>query len=327
MVSRLLDLRAASEILVAHNAGVAAARRILPELDRNRLIVENRVNAEFSIERDPDASSGTALYAANIYNTTLWAIERRNPGENPYAAIYDETAFSEPVARSDYDIYIDYADQSLVYIKEPCARPVARDGFFLLVFPERAEDLPDADRHTGRANRSFTFYDFGSAFNGKCVAKVPLPDYDIAAIRTGQLRTVDDPRWEAAFPYQDPSVYKAGYVAAASIEPDSRAEFNVYRSEDKPALAYLREPCGPSDVEHPFFIHITPERESDLPTERKQYGFDNWGFDFLLHGIVFDGKCFAEAPLPDYPIASLRTGQFIRGEGEVWEATILAESP
>ena len=29
-----------------------------------------------------------------------------------------------------------------------------------------------------------------------------------------------------------------------------------------------------------------------------------------------------QAPLPDYPIARIRTGQFVRGEGQLWKAVV-----
>ena len=32
------------------------------------------------------------------------------------------------------------------------------------------------------------------------------------------------------------------------------------------------------------------------------------------------GQCAATAPLPDYPIARIRTGQHILGRGELWRA-------
>ena len=322
-IKQLLDLQPSSQIIVKHSIGVGMNRLVLPELERNRLITAHRTLAKFSIDRAWNAPNGNALYTAKAYNNALWIVTRRNPDGNPYAATYEEAISQEPFARSEYDIYINRDGYSLVYVKEPCVSPVLRDRFFLLIFPENADDLSETERSLGRANRSFAFYDYGSAFDSKCVVEVPLPDYDVSAIRTGQLRTAEgDPRWEAAFPYQPPAVYRAAYASAADAEPDIRAAFNVYLSEDKRSLAYLREPCVSSDVERPFFIHVIPERESDLPDERKVHGFDNWGFDFLLHGIVFDGKCVAEAPLPDYPIERLRTGQFTRGEGEIWDATL-----
>ena len=326
-VQSLLDLRSTSQVSVVYDRGAAASRLILPEADRNRLVFTNEATAEFSIERGSATMSEEALYTATVYNGALWAVMEREPGENPYAAIHAAAVSGEPIARSEYDIYLNRSEHALIYIKEPCSRDVLRGEFFLLIFPQNTDVLAGQERVFGRANAPFLFYDYGSAFDGKCVAKLPLPDYDIEAIQTGQARTIyGDPRWEAAFPYQHPSVYRAAYRAAGDTEPSARAAFNVYISQDETTLTYAREPCALPDVEDPFFIHVAPESESDLPTNRRQYGFDNWGFEFLLRGIIFDHKCVAQAPLPTYPIASLRTGQFIRGEGEVWSALLLFEN-
>ena len=323
-MKRLTDLRPSSPIALQHDVPWAMNRLIFPEEDRNRLIPEHELIAEFSLERVPGDLDRGMVSAARVYNDTLWAVARKEPGENRYASVYEATVSGVPAARSEYDVYVNYADRSLVYVKEPCAAPVTKDAFFLLVFPRNADDLPIEERSLGRTNEEFRFYDFGSAFDGKCVAEAPLPEYGVAAIRTGQLRGLggDDSLWEAAFPYEDAAVYRAAYHAAVAAEPALRAKFDLYVGDGPRALIYTREPCALSDVENPFFIHVTPERESDLPPERRELGFDNWGFDFLLRGVVFDGKCAARAPLPDYPIASIRTGQWIRGEGEVWEAAL-----
>ena len=320
----LIDLRPSSPFALQYDFSWATNRLIFSQADRNRLVPEHESIAEFAIDRVSGTSDRNALVAVRVYGNTLWAVTRKEPGENRYASVYEAVVSSAPAARSEYDIYVNYADRSLVYVKEPCAAPVTKDAFFLLVFPENADDLPIEERSLGRSNEGFLFYEFGSAFDGKCVAEVPLPEYGIAGIRTGQLRQLDgrDPLWEAAFPYEGASVYRAAYQTAVAAEPSMRAEFDLYVGDDPRALIYTREPCALSDVENPFFIHVTPERERDLPPERREPGFDNWGFDFLLRGVVFDGKCVARAPLPDYPIASIRTGQWIRGEGEVWEATL-----
>ena len=48
---------------------------------------------------------------------------------------------------------------------------------------------------------------------------------------------------------------------------------------------------------------------NDLPPHRKQYRFDNLDFTFPEYGIMLDAKCLAIVSLPDYEIASIRTGQ------------------
>ena len=320
----LIDLRPSSSIALRYDFEWAMNRLIFPKDDRNRLIPEHESIAEFAIDRVSGTPDRNPLVAVGVYGNTLWAVTRKEPGENRYASVYEAVVSGAPAARSEYDVYVNYADRSLVYVKEPCAAPVAKDAFFLLVFPENADDLPIEERSLGRSNEGFLFYEFGSAFDGKCVAEVPLPEYGVAGIRTGQLRGLGgvDPLWESTFPYESPSVYRTVYESVESVEPDIRAEFNVHFIEDPPALIYTRAPCVSSDAANPFFLHVTPERESDLPSERRELGFDAWDFDFLLRGVVFDGKCVAQAPLPDYPIASIRTGQWIRGEGEVWESTL-----
>ena len=68
-----------------------------------------------------------------------------------------------------------------------------------------------------------------------------------------------------------------------------------------------------------FFLHIVPEQASDLPEERRGPGFDNLDFDFFTRGGHFDGKRVASVPLPDYPVASARTGQLDAGR-KIWSA-------
>ena len=58
-----------------------------------------------------------------------------------------------------------------------------------------------------------------------------------------------------------------------------------------------------------FFLHVHPVDTNDLPADRRRHGFENRGFRFLQFWRR-DGKCYAVRPLPDYGVASIRTGQF-----------------
>ena len=75
-----------------------------------------------------------------------------------------------------------------------------------------------------------------------------------------------------------------------------------------------------------FFLHLDPSDVNDLPSHRKQYGFDNLDFAFGNYRIPIKGEvCAAGRVLPDYDIAGIRTGQFT-GEGEIWKGSFdLAE--
>ena len=111
--------------------------------------------------------------------------------------------------------------------------------------------------------------------------------------------------------------YSEAYRAATAGEPIARSLFDIYLVDG--ALVYVKETCGREDAESRFFLHVEPERMDDLPQGRRRYGFDNRNFDFLSRGAMFDGKCAARVPLPEYPIAAVRTGQFTP-LGELWRA-------
>ena len=107
------------------------------------------------------------------------------------------------------------------------------------------------------------------------------------------------------------------YRSIVAGEPVVRSRFDVWLVENE--LIYTKEPCARADTRPLFFVHIIPADANDLPAVRKQYGFDNldFGFDWLT-GRRFDGKCLLTRRLPDYEIASIRTGQFTLEEGEIW---------
>lgn len=106
-------------------------------------------------------------------------------------------------------------------------------------------------------------------------------------------------------------------------EPVARSIFDVYLVEGQ--LVYHKEPCTEADTKEHFFLHVSPTDVNDLPEERRQYGFANLDFRFNLQGRILDGKCVASVPLPEYAIASIKTGQFIIGDGRVWGAEVSLE--
>ena len=243
----------------------------------------------------------------------------------PYYATYAEAASREPDARAQFNLHIDRAGRTLTFTRTPCAPSDVHDPFFLHVTPERDGDLPEARRASGFDNLGFDFRMRGVVFEDKCAAQVPLPEYAIAGVRTGQYAGRDE-LWDAALPF-DPAPYRAAYAEAASREPDARAYFDLHLDRAGRTLTYTRTPCAPSDIQAPFFLHVTPERTGDLPGGRRVYGYDNLDFDFRIRGAVFDGKCAAQVSLPDYAIASIRTGQFVQGGNQVWKTEFAAGLP
>ena len=91
------------------------------------------------------------------------------------------------------------------------------------------------------------------------------------------------------------------------VAPVERSAFDVFHLGT--ALGYAKTPCTPADVQETFFLHVTPVHEDDLPSHRSKHGFDNLDFGFARWGTVFGDRCVAVLPLPDYPVARVRTGQ------------------
>ena len=129
----------------------------------------------------------------------------------------------------------------------------------------------------------------------------------------------------------------ADYIAGVAVTPDDtlrtvvgdsqpaivRSDYDVYLIENR--LIYSKEQCVEDDTAATFFLHIDPIDVDDLPADRKQYGFDNLDFGFGWHGEIVDGDCVATVPLPDYDIAAIRTGQYVRVDGgyqHLWEGEI-----
>ena len=227
---------------------------------------------------------------------------------------------AEPVARFDFDLYIE--DDSLYYVKDPCAEYDARGRFFLNVHPFDDADLPENRRAIGHASLNFDFAQRGTpVFDGACMAKAPLPDYAITVIETGQWIPGGEEIWRAAInpPLSAKSAarYESLYQAAkASGEPIIRSDFDVYMEGD--ALTYLKEPCAESDTLGRFFLSVHPVSAADIPESRREIGHDALNFDFAPHGIIVNGKCMIRRELPDYPISKIETGQWIPGVDTLW---------
>ena len=121
-------------------------------------------------------------------------------------------------------------------------------------------------------------------------------------------------------------------MSATSGEPAVRSDFDVYI--DANTLTYVKEPCASADTEAKFFLAPYPvdgndlpgrvveppgpDAEpipypvdgNDLPGRRRQYGFDNPDFDFDERGVIFDGRCMAGIPLPEYDITCIGAGRY-----------------
>ena len=206
----------------------------------------------------------------------------------------------------------------LLYAKAECSPAEYETPITLHIYPENRADLPFYLWMGGFENRDFLLPDYGGRPGGECLAVFLLPDYPggIREIRTGQ-----SDRWrEVLYFPANPEQLRADYAALSAVEPAARDYFDLYWQDNR--LIYLRESCAAADTAANFFLHIVPADVADLPAERQAAGFANLDFAFARWGGHIDGKCLAAVPLPDYPVKSLRTGQYVPGQGEVWAAEL-----
>ena len=106
-------------------------------------------------------------------------------------------------------------------------------------------------------------------------------------------------------------------IPAGGTVPSAEPQFQVSRRYGN-FLAYEKDNCALEHTQPRFFLHIIPVSATDLPEIRREHGFENRDFGFLMDGgSRIDGHCLIERPLPDYPIANIRTGQ-LNSAGEIW---------
>ena len=230
-----------------------------------------------------------------------------------YAARYDSLASEEPAARSDFDLYL--RDNTLSYLKEPCAPSDVERPFFLNVFPADANDLSPPREFDDFV---FGFSEGGKAFGGKCMMNAPLPSYPIASIRTGQLIVGEGVAWDAKI-FAPPYIAEILRVARAS-EPVARSGFDLYLDGER--LIYLKDPCDESDTRGRFLLRFYPANPEDIPEGRRREMRDSLNFAFDRYGVVSEGKCVIVRQLPDYDIARIETGQWMPGGETLWDAEI-----
>ena len=240
-------------------------------------------------------------------------------------------ATGTPVVASPWRVYLEDAPEgdTLLYLREHCSTFQYR--FVLHLYPEDPERLPPSRRPYGFLDADFDFDDHSLAWGRMCVVAVPLPDYRLQSVVTGQVRRRDDNSpeftWLAGFIPSDgasdplaerasgqfegpldPERYGTPLAALAAGEWGSlivSSEFDIYLQGHE--LRYYREPCARGDLSKPFFLYFHLPLQDTAPVDEPLVR----DFDFYDHGVIEDGRCLAIVPLPEGRYTKLETGQWM----------------
>ncbi len=142
------------------------------------------------------------VWEGRLYPRELWL-----HGPDELAALrreYQRTAAGEPVVYAAWNIHLQpRADggREVAYLKTPCGKDDAAARFFAHVVPVDAGVLPVSRRRLAFDNWDFHFRERGGVlFDGKCVVRLRLPDYETAKVRTGQYDATAGELWRTEFP-------------------------------------------------------------------------------------------------------------------------------
>ena len=132
---------------------------------------------------------------AELTDAVILKVNKAYGNADAYRAITD----TQPIVRSHFDLHL--INNTLHYVRDTCRPNDIQARFFLHILPHDTNDLPQHRQQYGFVNLDFTFYENGVRFDGKCLASVPLPDYSIARINTGQWIPDEGRLWEGEFPF------------------------------------------------------------------------------------------------------------------------------
>lgn len=103
----------------------------------------------------------------------------------------------------------------------------------------------------------------------------------------------------------------------------SFAGLEVYLTGDR-RLLYIADRCVIDRLllKSQFFLDIIPVVVSDLPAQRRSYGYDRFDFYFDEHYVLDTKRHILAFKLPDYDILSIRAGQLTSDGDLIWESIL-----
>ena len=230
------------------------------------------------------------------------------------------------LAEADWNVFANLPERRLVYAQAPCQVPRggAAEPFFLHVHPFTREKLSDERRRYGFENLDHGPWMHVARDPDECVFTVKLPEWPVARVRTGQFakknmdgKAVYNHHWEVDFAL-----------------PLARSVWDVYAAKgEHRILDYVKRPCPLAARQARFFLHVHPVRATDHPGFFTPYVNLDFQWNTGAGGELGDydataDTCRISAVLPNFPIATIHTGQFRDGliDERLWDVRIrLAE--
>ena len=311
-------------------------RNILPPAERQRLqVAAGGRNTDFDLLYQQDSSQPdlafNSVYRRRLYNNTVITARPADSARMPAAAVaayeelYRQAIAGEPIIRAGYAVYRD--GKRLTFVQENCP-PESRDVWFgVKLFPHQPETLPP---HLWRPGSYATFENSRVRLGDVCLAVIQLPDYAQGDLMISRRNlgnwgpAAGLPLWEELYSLSQPGLggliadYRGGNPEAGA---DAFAVF-IDREKGRNRLIYAKADCTAAEYETPITLHIRPVDLADLPAYNRGGSFDNRDFPLDYYGGRPGGDCVAVVPLPDYPIAGIRTGQAVAGQGELWSVEL-----
>ena len=303
------------------------AMLLIPEDDRRRLSISLSFPSFYIISGDARHPEDVVFWQREVYGVPVVSIlDARAKSESAFRDARAAARASQPTTTAGgFDIYAN--ENALIYIKEACGESDTLGTFQLSIFPSHRQDLPKRLLRDGATYESsrFDFWRYGATLDGDCLISFPLPEYPIHAIETEKwIDLAQGVRWKASIPLAESlGEYTAALSAPPNDEPSaSGGGFDIYANEN--ALIYIKEACDESDTRARFLLSVFPVVQSDLPESVRAAGYDHepLNFDFPRYGATLDGDCVIIAPLPDYPVRLVGTGQWTAADGALWSAAI-----
>jgi hypothetical protein len=92
--------------------------------------------------------------------------------------------------------------------------------------------------------------------------------------------------------------------------------FNIYVNDNY--IVYNNDTYSRFNISLPFYLHVIPAYPKAI--NLNDLGFLTFDFDFRTFGFRIENTCAAVRDMPKKKIKTIRTGQWISGQGfQIWE--------